>query len=153
MKTLALVSAATAALLGYRFSKTQDSYQFDADFLNYLEKYGKSYATKEEYNLRLSIYQKNDKVINEWNSKDTKTHTLAHNKFSDWTEHELSRMKNKMPKKKHENANYNVTFEGDIPESVNWVEKGAVSPVDTMFLCAAGWAMAAAGSIEGSHFA
>lgn len=71
--------------------------------------------------------------------------------YSDWTNHEMSRMKNKSQKKQHPDANYNVTFDGDIPETVNWVEKNVVSPVDTMFLCAAGWAMAAAGAIESRH--
>jgi len=41
----------------------------------------------------------------------------------------------------------------DIPESVNWVEQGAITPVDDVLLCAANWAFAAAGAIESSHFA
>lgn len=67
------------------------------------------------------------------------------------TAHEMDRFRNKAQKKHHEAANYNVTFSGDIPESVNWVDQGVVSPVDNLFLCAAGWSFAAAGVIESSH--
>jgi cathepsin L len=74
--------------------------------------------------------------------------------MSDFTDHEMNRMKNKKAPKKDidKRANYNVTFDGDIPESVNWVEKGAVSPPDQMFICAAGWAISASSAIESSHF-
>ena len=151
MKTIAAISAATMALLGYGYIKTQDSVA-DAEYLTYIQKYGKSYATKDEYLLRLTIFQQNDKVIKEWNANEYKTHTLAHNKFSDYTTHEMSRIKNKKAHKEFdERANYNITFDGDIPESVNWVEKNVVSPVDELFLCAAGWAFAAAGAIESRH--
>ena len=47
-------------------------------------------------------------------------------------------------------AEFDIT---DIPDAVNWVDKGAVTPVDDVLLCAANWAMAAAGAIESSHFA
>ena len=64
----------------------------------------------------------------------------------------MSRIKNKKAHKEFdERANYNITFDGYIPESVNWVEKNVVSPVDELFLCAAGWAFAAAGAIESRH--
>lgn len=55
MKTIAAMSTATMALLGYGYIKSQDSFA-DAEYLTYVQKYGKSYATKDEYLLRLAIF-------------------------------------------------------------------------------------------------
>jgi len=54
------------------------SSSLDAQYVSYLGQWGKSYATREEYEMRKSVFVERDKFINEWNSRG-ETHTLGHN--------------------------------------------------------------------------
>jgi len=68
-----------------------------------------------------------DAKINEWNSRPDVTHKLAHNKFSDWTEFERKRLTGfNGPKEAENEVALNAT---DLPDSVNWVTKGAVNAI------------------------
>jgi len=58
----------------------------------HIVKYGKDYATMQEYDYRLSIFKETNSYIDEWNSQNH-SHTLAHNEFSDNTDNEWARMK------------------------------------------------------------
>ena len=69
----------------------KDDYAVNQIFLQYVNQFGKNYGTKEEYQFRFDLFKKKDKLINEWNSRDGVTHTLAHNVFSDKTDDEIRR--------------------------------------------------------------
>jgi hypothetical protein len=60
-----------------------------------LTKYGKSYASVEEHDLRKSLFLNNDKMMNRWNAQEGVTHRLSHSKMSDWTDEEYQRIRNK----------------------------------------------------------
>ncbi|KAJ8984231.1 hypothetical protein NQ317_007463 [Molorchus minor] len=47
---------------------------------------------------------------------------------------------------------YKTEKEEPLPESVDYREKGAVTPVQNQLKCAGCWAFAAAGALEGHHF-
>jgi len=79
---LAIVGvAATVAL--YALVQTAPSLNLmassDAEFIKFIAKYGKSYATKTEHQRRAEIFAKNLKAINEHNAKADKTYTLGIN--------------------------------------------------------------------------
>ena len=58
-----------------------------AMFLNYAAQQGKSYKSIDEFKMRLTNWKETDNFIRNY---PTSTFTMAHNKFSDWTEQEKS---------------------------------------------------------------
>jgi hypothetical protein len=75
------------------------------EFMKFVAKWNKSYATVEEFKFRLEQYMRVNAFIEEVNRPGSDyTHTAAHNKFSDWTSEEfkkimtLKNVEDQMPK-------------------------------------------------------
>merc|ERR1712195_470372 len=61
--------------------------------MSFIAMMNKSYATREEYTVRLARFLYADAHIKKVNAPNSGyTHTAAHNKFSDWTEEEFERL-------------------------------------------------------------
>jgi len=97
-------------------------------YISYISEFGKQYGTKEEFNFRKALFDEKERKIAEWNANPNKTHNLGHNKFSDWTEDEFKKMRGT---KINNNLNVEqvVLDTRDLPDSVDWRSKGAVTPV------------------------
>ena len=54
----------TAALVAFVAANNE----IEAEFLQHLSKYGKSYATREEYEFRLNVFQKKVEFVAKHNS-------------------------------------------------------------------------------------
>ena len=80
MRTLA-----TAVLAGLTSAKVLS--QTDFDFVQYIAKHGKSYASLEEFNLRSALFHKFDSEIN-FHNQTERTSVHGHNFISDMTEEE-----------------------------------------------------------------
>ena len=63
----------------------------DSAFARYLARYGKSYHSVEEYNLRRALFEKQLNRITEVNSRNDISYTVGLNKFSDLTDAEFER--------------------------------------------------------------
>ena len=124
----------------------------DEKFVQYKDMYSKSYQTSEEYQFRKELFEKKDKIIEEWNAKEGVTHQLGHNKFSDLTEFELKKSLGFVQRPnatKREPVVFNTT---DLPASVNWVTAGAVNAVQDQGQCGSCWSFSAIAAMEGAHF-
>jgi C1A family cysteine protease len=145
MKTVALLLAACAAIQASAMS-------FDA----FTVLHGKKYASKDEYELRRGIFALNKKMIEEHNAKG-ETYTLGLNEFADLTHDEFTARYVggwRGPTKRVnpvavEHLMTNVT---DLPASVDWTAKGAVTPIKNQGQCGSCWAFSTTGSVEGITF-
>ena len=120
------------------------------NYIEHLAKFGYSYATTEEFEFRLNEYMKADQLITEFNADPLNTFTVAHNHFSTWTKQEyLNILKFKSSTEQSEVVHLDVS---DLPDEVDWVQKGAVTDIQNQGNCGSCWTFASAAAMEGSHF-
>ena len=100
----------------------------ETKFIEYLAHHNKSYGTQAEFEFRLAQFARTELEIAVHNSAPH-TSTVGHNKFSDWSLEEKSRLRG-IPKVEPElNAVYASLDTEDLPDYVNWVEFGATNDV------------------------
>ena len=65
----------------------------ESAFIEYLAKFGKSYADLSEYEMRKAIFEETLKNVTEHNAQDNHTWQMGLNQFSDMPPHEISKYK------------------------------------------------------------
>nr|BAN20187.1 cathepsin L [Riptortus pedestris] len=116
--------------------------------------YGKSYPHKEEELYRQQVFVNNFRSIQAHNKKYEEgktTFTLKINKFADLTSEEFRKLYNGYKGKTPSSQVY-TDEGGDLPASVDWRPKGAVTPIKNQGQCGSCWAFSATGSLEGQTF-
>jgi xylem cysteine proteinase len=119
-----------------------------------MSEHGKSYGTKEEFELRQQIFADNLRVIDEHNSKIGE-HIMGINHMADWTNMEYKKLLGFKPSLRNGKApvakQVDLTTVTDVPASLDWREKGAVTHVKNQGLCGSCWAFSSTGSLEGRY--
>lgn len=139
-----------------------------SEFFAWTKEHSKTYETEDETKLRLGIWKQNNAFIEAHNSKQpAPSYTLGHNQFSDLTLDEYQefnklgsyspglmtpfRARSDEPVATATKLRKNRRLQ-DVPDSVDWVEKGAIVPVKNQGMCGSCWAFSAIVAIEGAHF-
>ncbi|XP_058110485.1 zingipain-2 [Magnolia sinica] len=120
-------------------------------FESWCDEYAKTYSSEEEKLHRFRIFQDNLDFITQHNSLENSTYTLALNAFADLTHQEFKATRlgfSGLPARSAPRTVLSRPLE-DVPDTVDWRKKGAVTPVKDQGSCGACWAFSATGAIEG----
>ncbi|KAN0026226.1 hypothetical protein ACTFIV_007210 [Dictyostelium citrinum] len=140
-----LVSVATAK---QQFSELQ----YRNAFTNWMIAQQKSYSS-EEFATRYNIFKANMDYVEQWNSKGSET-VLGLNNFADITneEYRATYLGTKFDASSLIGTQEEKVFTNVRDSTVDWRNKGAVTPVKNQGQCGGCWSFSTTGSTEGAHF-
>ncbi|XP_039145600.1 cysteine protease XCP1-like [Dioscorea cayenensis subsp. rotundata] len=153
--TTCLALPSDFSILGYSEDdlKTEDR-SIDL-FESWLAKHGKSYASFEEKWRRFEVFLDNLKHINERN-KQISSYFLGLNEFADMTHEEfkakyLGLNRPQLPARTRDGNPLNFKYENaaNLPKSMDWRKKGAVTAVKNQGACGSCWAFSTVAAVEG----
>ena len=132
---------------------TTASTSWATQFIAWKEQHGKRYVSPSLEAKAFSAWAQNEEKIVEHNALSL-PYTLGHNEFSDLTADEFFakyigyKPSGRAPRLS--SAHVSVANQ-TLPDSIDWVEKGAVTPVKNQGQCGSCWAFSTTGSIEGAY--
>jgi len=128
--------------------------QPELHFENFIQKFGKRYASLEEKAHRLSVFRKNlVRAVRHQALDPTATHGIT--KFSDLTDEEFTQRYlglHAPSSLKSSGKEAPVLPTDDLPMDFDWREKGAVTDVKDQGSCGSCWSFSTTGAVEGAHF-
>jgi len=150
----AAFALAALALFACASALNIDEKEYQYQFSKYMVGFNKSYS-RYEYDYRYQAFKKNYYMIVDHNLQG-KSWTLAVNEFADMPWEEFRAQKLGLKPVQVEGiprySDVNLVGKVNVPSSIDWNSKGAVTAVKNQGQCGSCWAFSTTGSVEGAHF-
>ncbi|KAL9297794.1 hypothetical protein ACSQ67_023690 [Phaseolus vulgaris] len=121
----------------------------------WMTRYGRVYKDPPEREKRLRIFKENVNYIEAFNNAANKPYKLAVNQFADLTNEEFIAPRNRFKGHMCSSITRTTSFKYEnvtaVPSTVDWRQKGAVTPVKDQGQCGCCWAFSAVAATEGIH--
>ncbi|KAJ3437446.1 cysteine proteinase [Anaeramoeba flamelloides] len=127
---------------------TEENYNFL--FSKFQEQYNRNYRPEEQA-LRFSLFKSNLDRIKAHNARTDVSFKTGINQFSDWTRDEYLSILPNMPLQ-YSDAPVWDNEEAPTAATVDWRQKGAVTPVKDQGQCGSCWSFSTTGTMEGRDF-
>ncbi|KAL2328063.1 hypothetical protein Fmac_021490 [Flemingia macrophylla] len=117
--------------------------------------YDKVYKNPQEKEMRFRIFKENVKYIEAFNNAANKPYKLGINQFADLTNEEFKAPRNRFNGHISSSTTRPTSFKYEnvtaVPSTVDWRQKGAVTPIKDQGSCGCCWAFSAVAATEGIH--
>jgi len=128
--------------------------EYQDAFESFKTEYGKTYQTEIEEVYRFAVFKQNLDFVNNWDAS-IRGFSVKMNSFGDLTTAEFASMYNglKNATRSKEQKRWFVPPTGQVlADTVDWRQKGAVTPIKNQGQCGSCWSFSATGSMEGAYF-
>ncbi|KAI5331314.1 hypothetical protein L3X38_021440 [Prunus dulcis] len=117
----------------------------------WMAKYARIYVDNAEKERRFKIFKENVEFIEKFNTEANHTYKLGLNEFSDPTDEEFTMFHTGYkPTSLFKNSSFQYENLTDVPPSIDWRNKGAVTPVKFQGVRGSCWAFTAVADVEGT---
>ncbi|XP_008586841.1 PREDICTED: cathepsin L1 [Galeopterus variegatus] len=144
-----------AFCLGTASAALTVDHSLDAQWNQWKATHRKLYGMNED-GWRRAVWEKNMRTIELHNgeySQGKHGFTMAMNAFGDMTSEEFRQVMNGFQNQKFKKGKvFQEALFAEVPKSVDWREKGWVTPVKNQGGCGSCWAFSATGALEGQMF-
>ncbi|RDY06395.1 Senescence-specific cysteine protease SAG39 [Mucuna pruriens] len=118
----------------------------------WMAQHGKVYTDSDEKELKYQIFKENVQRIEAFNNAGNKPYKLGINQFADLTNDEfkaINRFKGHMCSTITRTPTFKYEHVTAVPDSLDWRQKGAVTPIKNQGECGSCWAFSAVAATEG----